>query len=265
MPAHTLLPYTLLPLFPLTKATFPRLLALCPNPLTAKRYTTAAPPPSVTFDNLTLDLFRARLADPNVGPQVRFKYADNVKEAAILVPLCVVDGKASVLFTLRSGNMRSHKGEISLVPSDHNMFWPSISSRPSKKKFNLAIYPILDPEDPTLLSTALRETQEEISLPSSAIDILGESQPVPDKSRTLRVHPFVGFVRDPVILQSVVFNPSEVQRVFAIDMDHLLNPANRKMIKFRDSKIMYPSIKTPEDLGIDGDVWGLTAFVLDGR
>lgn len=110
-----MLAHTPLPSLPLTKATFPRLLALCPNPLPAKRYTTAVPPPSVTFDNLTLDLFRARLADPNVGPRVRFKYADTVKEAAVLVPLCVVDGKASVLFTLRSGNMRSHKGEIRWV------------------------------------------------------------------------------------------------------------------------------------------------------
>ena len=42
----------------------------------------------------------------------------DVRRAAVLVPLCVVDDKPSVLFTLRSGNVSTHKSQVSF-PGGH--------------------------------------------------------------------------------------------------------------------------------------------------
>ncbi|RUS23523.1 hypothetical protein BC938DRAFT_475007 [Jimgerdemannia flammicorona] len=190
------------------------------------------PSQHITFDPSALDLFRERLASPSVIPPINFKYTEDVKEAAVLIPLCVVDGRASVLFTVRSGTMRRHKGEVRYL------------------------------EDPTLLFTALRETEEEISIPPSAIDILGESYALSNHERSLRVHPFVGFVREPLVVSQIQFNPHEVESVFALSLDYLLDPSNRTLVPFRDSGVSYPVFKTPAEVGVE--VWGLTAFILDG-
>ncbi|RUP19530.1 hypothetical protein BC936DRAFT_139311 [Jimgerdemannia flammicorona] len=204
------------------------------------------PSQHITFDPSALDLFRERLASPSVIPPINFKYTEDVKEAAVLIPLCVVDGRASVLFTVRSGTMRRHKGEVSF---------------PGGKRGRLLCATACYLEDPTLLFTALRETEEEISIPPSAIDILGESYALSNHERSLRVHPFVGFVREPLVVSQIQFNPHEVESVFALSLDYLLDPSNRTLVPFRDSGVSYPVFKTPAEVGVE--VWGLTAFILD--
>ena len=64
---------------------------------------------ALTLDTQTLMLFSRRLLN---CPRYKFGYKSNVKEAAVLMPLCMVDGQPSVLFTVRNLNMRSHRGEI---------------------------------------------------------------------------------------------------------------------------------------------------------
>ncbi|KAG0932166.1 hypothetical protein G6F32_011464 [Rhizopus arrhizus] len=90
------------------------------------------------FSTSTLLLFSRRLLN---YPTFKLKYQPNVKEASVLMPLCIVDDKPSVLFTVRNMNMRTHRGEISF---------------PGGKQ---------DPTDESLEGTALRETFEEIGYP----------------------------------------------------------------------------------------------------
>ncbi|KAH8555645.1 NUDIX hydrolase domain-like protein, partial [Umbelopsis sp. PMI_123] len=141
----------------------------------------------------SLRLISDRLRDV---PKLKFQFNDSPKDAAVLMPLCsTMDGKPSVLFTIRAAHMRAHKGEISF---------------PGGKQ---------DPEDDSLQQTALRETMEEIGV--SNIDILGQYAVMPNKHRNLRVHPFVGYIKDPVDVSKIIYNPDEVSRVFTLPLEYL--------------------------------------------
>jgi nudix motif 8 len=63
----------------------------------------------IVFNTATLSLFSERLLK---CPNFKLNYKPDVKDAAVLVPLCIDQGKPSVLFTIRNMNMRTHKGEV---------------------------------------------------------------------------------------------------------------------------------------------------------
>lgn len=66
----------------------------------------------IVFDTTTLSLFSKRLLN---CPKFKLHYKKDVKEAAVLVPLCIAEGKPSVMFTVRNMNMRTHRGEIRYI------------------------------------------------------------------------------------------------------------------------------------------------------
>ncbi|CEP16561.1 hypothetical protein [Parasitella parasitica] len=189
----------------------------------------------IVFDTPTLSLFRKRLLNP---PKFKLNYKPNVKDAAVLVPLCVVDGKPSILFTVRNINMRTHSGEISF---------------PGGKT---------DESDPSTEYTALREANEEIGLDSGSVDILGCYSALPNKTGSLKVYPYVGFIKNQVDLSK--FNADEVSSVFTLPIDYLTQPDIRQLRQFRDSKFKYTEFKVPDHIEGEKQIWGLTSFILDG-
>ncbi|KAF9972795.1 nudix (nucleoside diphosphate linked moiety X)-type motif 8 [Actinomortierella ambigua] len=194
--------------------------------------------PATRLDASFLAMARHRLSQ-KFSDSFHFDYCKDkpIREAAVIMLLCVVKNVPSVLFTVRGNNMRNHRGECSF---------------PGGKR---------DPEDATILSTALREMYEEVSIEPDDVEVLGEYAAMPNKDCTMRVTPFVGYLRKPVDdLSTMVFNPDEVQKVFAVPVDDLLDPKKRTMVRFRDSKYMYPVWHVEDGLTI----WGLTAFILDG-
>ncbi|RKP26241.1 NUDIX hydrolase domain-like protein, partial [Syncephalis pseudoplumigaleata] len=155
------------------------------------------------LDAATLNQFSHRLEHAR-PPVYRYRYSEKqpVRDAAVLVPLCTVDGQPSVLFTLRSAELNSHRGEISF---------------PGGKR---------DPTDHSLTDTALRETREEIGLTAEQIEILGMHHTLPNKTFTLRVHPFVGCIRQPfgaasAPVSALRFARAEVAAVFAVPFREL--------------------------------------------
>ena len=91
-------------------------------------------------------------------------------DAAVLVPLYVRDGELHAVFTKRRDDLRRHAGEISF---------------PGGRQ---------DDDETDLRLTALREAQEEIGLPSSAVELVGALQPTPTIATNYAVYPFVGLI-----------------------------------------------------------------------
>lgn len=92
-------------------------------------------------------------------------------DAAVLVPLYRdARGAMHSVFTRRRADLRSHPGEISF---------------PGGRQ---------EAEDGDLLATALRETEEEVGLPRSGIDVAGALPPTPTMVTSYAIYPFVGVI-----------------------------------------------------------------------
>ena len=50
--------------------------------------------------------------------KAKLKNSDNLRKAAVLVPLCEVNGKTSLLFTVRSSDLRNHSGEVRFLKKE---------------------------------------------------------------------------------------------------------------------------------------------------
>lgn len=125
-----------------------------------------------------------------------------VRRAAVLVALCSNKGEASVLFTVRSDKVGTHRGQVSF-PGGH----------------------IMDGETPT--DAALRETYEEIGTNIGPIRVLGICQTVPAITGTL-VTPIVGYLeRDIGDMKHLSLNAAEVKSAFTRPISKLLDPSYR--------------------------------------
>ncbi|KAF8909340.1 NUDIX hydrolase domain-like protein, partial [Gymnopilus junonius] len=116
------------------------------------------------------------------------------RSAAVLIPFCNVGGEPSILLEVRAKSLRSHSGEISF---------------PGGR---------VDESDRSFVHAALRETQEELGIDPSCVEILGEIGPPEMNLRgDMRVWPFVGFVHS-----SNEGRPSDDEEPFpSLDVDAL--------------------------------------------
>lgn len=153
------------------------------------------------------------------------------KEAAVLVPLCVVGGEVCLLFTLRSPTMSSHRGQVSF---------------PGGMK---------DDSDGSHEATALRETEEELSIPKESIEVWGRC-PAMESANKVTVVPVIGYLGH-INVEELNFNPDEVGDVFTISLQHLCDKENFRFTQFRTGK----GYSIPVFLNGKYRVWGLTAGV----
>ena len=117
------------------------------------------------------------------------------RTAAVLIPLCKVQGEWSLLYTIRSSEVSTHKGQVSF-PGGH----------------------IEAGELPEV--AALRETEEELG-DLGKIHVVGSLQCIPALTGTL-VTPVLGVVEDPVVLAALQPDRGEVARVFSRSLKDLV-------------------------------------------
>src|SRR6266850_3073361 len=123
--------------------------------------------------------------------------------AAVLVPIVAHPEGLTVLFTQRTVHLKAHSGQVSF---------------PGGRA---------EPGDPSIEFTALREAEEEIGLPARRVEVLAR---LPEYfTRTgFRVTPVVGLIQPPLEL---VPDAREVDEVFEVPLDFILDPANHQRAK----------------------------------
>lgn len=117
----------------------------------------------------------------------------------------------------------------------------------------------VDPDDESLVATALREAHEEVGLDPRAVDVIAELPTVRSGPTQFEVFPFLGRVPPDVAWRP---NPDEVVEVLTPAVEDLWDPALRREHLFRNAR-------WPEGLLVDGIpvgdrvLWGMTLRLLD--
>jgi len=200
-----------------------------------------------TFNKPWLDLIQARFSSfpHQTMPVFPASYqhlitqqtSSSKRTAAVFVSLCNRHGVASVLLTIRSNQVGTHKGQVSF-PGGH-----------------------IETGE-TAVEAAVRETYEELGISIGELKCLGQCQQIPAITGTM-VTPVVGFfeldVRD-----FEHFEPSrdEVDKVFTVPISRLMDPSFKKYetLSRHGITLQFPYFGTK---GEPDCIWGLTGKVLD--
>lgn len=162
------------------------------------------------------------------------------RRSAVLIPLCTQNGVASILFTVRSNKVSTHKGQVSF-PGGH---W--------------------DEEDDSLQATALRETYEELGNNIGEIEIIGECQTIPAITGTL-VTPIIGYLKKDIAnFENFTKSENEVEDIFACPLHVLLDKDYKEYetLVRNNVETVLPVFGAKQKR--HPRIWGLTGAILDG-
>lgn len=172
--------------------------------------------------------------DADLNPGLSALFAQEHRPAAVLILLVDKPEGLTVLLTKRPETLRVHAGQIS---------FPGGQAEPQ------------DNNNPA--ATALRETQEEIGLDPSLVEVIGY---LPEyRTRTgFAVAPVVAYIKPPFTLSP---NAAEVERIIEVPLEHFLNPDNCRIgeKEFGGHTARFYSFEYGTDT-----IWGATAGMLRG-
>jgi 8-oxo-dGTP pyrophosphatase MutT (NUDIX family) len=147
---------------------------------------------------------------------------ENTRPSAVLMAVFCDQGQYHLLFTQRTEEVDFHKGQVC---------FPGGTQEPS---------------DSSLLQTALREAEEEISLKAGDVDILGELDDIRTLTSNYVISPFVAFIPYPYPFKA---DGREIREVFFVPLSFLMDEVNFK----RDSYAYEYQGRT---------IWGATARIV---
>jgi|SRR5262245_38867773 len=173
----------------------------------------------------------APVAAPDDLHAITLSEGARVTEAAVLVPLVNRPGQVQLLLTQRTAHLDDHAGQISF---------------PGGR---------VEAGDASREETALRETEEEVGLPRTAVAVLGRL-PNYEIPSGFRITPVVGWIEAPFTLKP---DPFEVASVFEAPLEHFLDSARyqRRQFRFRGRHRHYLAIPYEGRY-----IWGATAGML---
>ncbi|AIN18822.1 NUDIX domain protein [Yersinia frederiksenii Y225] len=168
---------------------------------------------------------RFQLQRPQPG-----SFSANGRHAAVLIPI-VCRPEPTLLLTRRSDHLRKHAGQVAF---------------PGGKA---------DPQDFSLIDTALREAEEEVAIPTSAVHVLGQLAPL-DSSSGYQVTPVVGLVPANIAFQG---NEEEVAGLFEIPLREALRLSRYYSLDIHRGGINHRVYLSWYESQF---IWGLTAAII---
>jgi 8-oxo-dGTP pyrophosphatase MutT (NUDIX family) len=155
----------------------------------------------------------------------------NLRNAAVLIPIVLHAEQPSVILTLRSANLRKHTGQIAFPGG------------------------VIDEGDASAIHAALRETEEEIGLLRNVPQVIGQ---LPDyvSGSGFRIKPVVALVPSNHALK---INRDEVEEVFEVPLAFLMNPENhiRSSREWQGVERFYYEMPYEKHR-----IWGVTAGII---
>ena len=153
--------------------------------------------------------------------------APGVRRAAVLAPFVFKGDRPHVLFTQRSMDVSTHKGQVSFPGGG------------------------IDPGDASPLAAALRETEEEIGVPARQIEVLGQIDDVATNAGTYIITPFAAILEDGA---AHISSDYEVARILEVPLAYLMDAAQRQPdLKTHHWQYVWQGIV----------IWGATARMLN--
>ena len=171
--------------------------------------------------------------DHDLNPRSRgeLEPSRQLRPAAVLIPIVERGEGLRVLFTRRADHLARHAGQVSF---------------PGGR---------IGEEDDDAIAAALRETEEEVGLHRSFVEVRGEL----DRYETgtgFAIQPFVGLVREGFELK---LDAAEVAEAFEVPLWFLMDPANLK----QQTATWQGRERRYYAMTYDGHyIWGATAGIL---
>lgn len=153
-------------------------------------------------------------------------------DSAVLMLWKVEEKEPHLLLTKRTNQVKTHKGQMAFPGGVRNK------------------------DDLSLLETALRETEEEVNISPSQIEIIGSLPSLPTYSTSFLIHPFVGLLKKASEIEP---HPEEIQATFWIRLNRLIDPSIQK----EQSYPVGSTTLTLREFHLEGEkIWGATAIMI---
>lgn len=187
----------------------------------------------LALTDYAVDDGQARMAPNPRGVRAKPDPENPPREAGVLLLLFPEGDDLQIILTRRTDTLRGHTGQISF---------------PGGRR---------DPEDPSFVETALRETYEELGVRDDSIEILGRLGQTYIPPSNYQVHPVVAYLP---YRPQITPNPAEVAEVILLPLSLLLHPETKRE-EYRE--IMGYNVYVPYYLVAGHKVWGATAIMLN--
>jgi 8-oxo-dGTP pyrophosphatase MutT (NUDIX family) len=176
---------------------------------------------------------QAMLPEGRSMPDDYLNKIQNYKQSAVFALLFEEEESIHLLLTQRHEYEGKHSGQISF---------------PGGK---------MEAGDTDLLHTAYRETQEEVGISKTQIELITALSPLYIPVSNFYVQPYLGYLQQPTAL---TINTREVKNIIKFPVQQINNPAIQKIKKIAASSgvtLSVPAFELDEHT-----VWGATAMML---